>query len=142
MQDRSAVPGGHRSADHRMLLAHVGSRLYRKRSGIHIYRPWQKQKAKRYIPLTLEAVRILEAQKPISRSNYVFVRFGERVDRELWYVAPISRHTISQQFSQRRDEMGLPWDAVLHSTRHTALTDLALPAQMRLQYKRWLVMRR
>jgi integrase len=24
----------------------------------------------------------------------------------------------------RRDEMGLPWDAALHSTRHTALTEL------------------
>lgn len=35
-----------------------------------------------------------------------------------------SRHTLSQQFTKRREAMGLPWDAVLHSTRHTALTDL------------------
>src|SRR5579864_5322413 len=34
------------------------------------------------------------------------------------------RVTLSQQFTKRREEMGLPWDAVLHSTRHTALTDL------------------
>ena len=31
---------------------------------------------------------------------------------------------MSEQFSNRRDQLGLPWDAVLHSTRHTALTDL------------------
>lgn len=31
---------------------------------------------------------------------------------------------MSSQFSDRRDEMELPWDAVLYSTRHTALTDL------------------
>src|SRR4029077_13692611 len=58
------------------------------------------------------------------KSNYVFVRFGERVRKSLWYTEPVSRHTISEQFSGRRDEMGLPWDAVLHCTRHTALTDL------------------
>jgi integrase len=66
----------------------------------------------------------LEQQKRVSQSNYVFVRFGERVNKDLWYTAPVSRHTVSSQFSDRRDEMGLPWDAVLHSTRHTALTDL------------------
>src|SRR6266567_871756 len=54
----------------------------------------------------------------------VFVPLGERVNKDLWYTAPVSRHTVSSQFSDRRDEMGLPWDAVLHSTRHTALTDL------------------
>ena len=52
------------------------------------------------------------------------MRFGPRVKKNLWYTEPVSRHTVSKQFSQRRDEMGLPWDAVLHSTRHTALTDL------------------
>ena len=52
------------------------------------------------------------------------MRFGDRVKKESWYTEPISRHTVSSQFSGRRDEMGLPWDAVLHSTRRTALTDL------------------
>ena len=33
-------------------------------------------------------------------------------------------HHTHRQFSGRRDAMGLPSDAVLHSTRHTALTDL------------------
>jgi integrase len=46
------------------------------------------------------------------------------VRKDLWYTAPVSRHTVSSQFRDRRDELGLPWDAVLHSTRHTALTDL------------------
>jgi integrase len=82
------------------------------------------KRAKRCIPLTDEARDILERQKTISRSNYVFVRFGPKVKKDLWYVKPVSRHTISSQFSERRDEMSLPWDAVLHSTRHTALTDL------------------
>jgi len=84
----------------------------------------KSKNARRYLPLTAEAAAILENQKKISRSQYVFVRFGGRVDKDLWYTAPLSRHTLSQQFTKRREEMGLPWDAVLHSTRHTALTDL------------------
>jgi len=79
--------------------------------------------ARRYIGLTADARAILERQKTLSRSQYVFVRFGERVDKSLWYTAPLSRHTLSEQFTKRKREMGLPWDAVLHSTRHTALTD-------------------
>ncbi len=63
-------------------------------------------------------------QKLISRSNYVFVRYGPGVKKAWQYTEPVSRHTVSKQFSKRRDDMGLPWDAVLHSTRHTALTDL------------------
>jgi len=84
----------------------------------------ETKKAKRYIPLTTEARSLLERQKSISRSNFVFVRFGARVKKELLYTEPVSRHTISSQFSEKRDRMKLPWDAVLHSTRHTALTDL------------------
>ena len=83
------------------------------------------ENAERHIPLTPEARTIVEKQRTISRSNYVFVRFGNRVDKSLWYVAPLSRHTLSHQFMFRKREMGLPDDAVLHSTRHTCLTDLA-----------------
>ena len=90
---------------------------------IYVARGKSKQ-ATRYIPLTIEARAILERQKTISRSQYVFVRFGGRVDEDLWYTAPLSRHTLCHQFTERRRDMGLPWDAVLHSTRHTALTDL------------------
>jgi len=82
------------------------------------------KRATRYVPLTKEAQVILKGQRAISRSTYVFVRYGERVKKELWYKAPVSRHTVSEQFSNRRDQLGLPCDAVLHSTRHTALTDL------------------
>lgn len=82
---------------------------------------------------------ILEQQKRVSQSNYVFVRFGERVNKDLWYTAPVSRHTVSSQFSDRRDEMGLPWDAVLHSTRLTALTDLGAAGAnaFTIQGSRW-----
>jgi len=82
------------------------------------------KRATRYVPLTKSAQAILKNQRAISRSNFVFVRYGERVKKERWYKAPVSRHTVSEQFSNRRDQLGLPWDAVLHSTRHTALTDL------------------
>jgi integrase len=81
------------------------------------------ESARRYIGLTVDARAILERQKTLSRSQYVFVRFGDRVDEALWYTAPLSRHTLSEQFTKRKREMGMPWDAVLHSTRHTALTD-------------------
>lgn len=85
----------------------------------------KSKKSERYIPLTRTAREIIDRQRQLSRSQFVFVRHGERVDKHLWYVAPLSRHTVSEQFSRRRDEMGLPKDAVLHSTRHTAGTDLA-----------------
>lgn len=32
---------------------------------------------------------------------------------------PLSRHTISAQARKVRDKLGLPWDCVLHSCRHT-----------------------
>jgi integrase len=83
----------------------------------------KSKRARRYIGLTTDARAILEQQKTCLRSQYVFVRFGERVDKSLWYTAPLSRHTLSEQFTKRKRGMGLPWDAVLHSTRHTALTD-------------------
>ena len=83
----------------------------------------KSKRARRYIGLTSAAKAILERQRTISRSQYVFVRYGDRVDRSLWYTVPLSRHTLSQQFTKRSREMDLPWDAVLHSTRHTALTD-------------------
>ena len=84
----------------------------------------KSKRARRNVPLTKEARAIVENQRRISRSNFVFVRFGVRVKKSLQFAEPVSRHTVSRQFSKRRDEMGLPWDAVLHSTRHTALTDL------------------
>jgi integrase len=84
----------------------------------------KSKRSKRHIPLTEEARAILLRQKLISQSNYVFVRSGSRVKKAQRYTEPVSRHTVSKQFSRRRDDMRLPWDAVLHSTRHTALTDL------------------
>jgi integrase len=94
----------------------------RDRMFIYVLRGKSK-KAKRYILLTPDARAIIEKQRTISRSNYVFIRVGAKVDKELWYTAPLSRHTVSHQFMHRRKAMGLPDDAVLHSTRHTFLTD-------------------
>src|SRR5215471_17333148 len=74
-------------------------------------------------PCAVSLRAILKRHKTFSRSQYFFVRFGERVDKALWYTAPLSRHTLSEQFKKRKRQTGLPWDAVLHSTRHTALTD-------------------
>jgi integrase len=61
------------------------------------------KRATRYVPLTKTAQAILKNQRAISRSNFVFVRQGERVKKELWFKAPVSRHTVSEQFSNRRD---------------------------------------
>ena len=83
----------------------------------------QNRRAQRYIGLAADAPAILARQKSLPRPQYVFVRSGDRVDKSLWYRAPLSRHTLSEQFTKRSRLMGRPWDAVLHSTRHTALTD-------------------
>lgn len=72
--------------------------------------------AKRYIPLTERARRVLLAQKEISRSQFVWV--GEDRHRKA------SRHWAAEQFRNIRIKLGLPWDCVLHSTRHTFCTRL------------------
>jgi integrase len=76
----------------------------------------KSRNAKRHMPLTQECRTILEFQKGVSRSEYVFVREDG--------VQPVSRHTVSHQFTSAKKKLGLPWDAVLHSTRHTYLTNL------------------
>jgi len=57
------------------------------------------KRATRYVPLMQEAREILLNQKMVSRSNYVFVRQRNRVKRELWYKAPVSRHTAGRKLS-------------------------------------------
>ncbi|MGI9103694.1 MAG: tyrosine-type recombinase/integrase [Terriglobales bacterium] len=39
---------------------------------------------------------------------------------------PISRYTLIQQQEKMRKLLNLPWDACVHSARHTALTNLGL----------------
>jgi hypothetical protein len=60
----------------------------------------------------------------LDRMDRISSSFDSRVRKELWYTEPVSRHTIASQLGERRDQMKLPWDDVLHSTRHTALADL------------------
>lgn len=74
-----------------------------------------KSKKPRYISLTERAQKVLLEQRGISRSEYVFT------GRD--HIRKASKGTIGNQFRQCRDELGWPWDAVLHSTRHTALTN-------------------
>jgi integrase len=75
----------------------------------------RKSKKKRFIPLTERAHMAVLEQKKHSRSDYIFV--GEDG------ISPASRYTVSEQFRECKKKLGWPWDAVLHSTRHTALTE-------------------
>jgi integrase len=43
-------------------------------------------------------------------------------------VSPISAYTVIQQQERMRERLNLPWDACVHSARHTALTNLGLTA--------------
>ena len=72
--------------------------------------------AKRYVPLTERAHSILKKLKEKAKSSpYVFVnKDGEK----------LSRHWVSEQFRTLRNEMKLPDDCVVHSTRHTFCTRL------------------
>lgn len=72
--------------------------------------------AKRYVPLTQRAWDVLHEQKAVSKSQFVWVR----KDRN----QPMSRNYATHRFTRLRDALGLPWDCVLHSTRHTFCTKL------------------
>ncbi len=71
--------------------------------------------AKRHIPLTERAFGILQSAKETSKSTFVFpAQNGGR----------LSRHWVSEQFRNLRNDMKLPDDCVVHSTRHTFCTRL------------------
>lgn len=72
--------------------------------------------AKRTVSLTDTASSILSRQKLVSNSDYVFVREDK--------VTPLSRYTLAQQHSTLRKNLNLPKDFVLHSLRHTLLSQL------------------
>lgn len=86
-----------------------------KRGYIYIDRGKSKN-AKRYIPMSASCKSVLESLRGQSKSEFVFTR----TDR----IRPMSRHTVSEQFRKIKHTLNLPWDAVLHSTRHTMLTNL------------------
>ena len=89
----------------------------RRKGYINVQRGKSKY-AERRIPLTEVAIGVLIQQKALSHSEFVFTRDDGKT--------PLSRHTVSHQFRRLRDLLKLPWDAVLHSSRHTMLTELGM----------------
>jgi integrase len=73
---------------------------------------------KRSLPVTVRVKQILTEWMARSKSELVFTREDD--------VSPISRYTLVQQQERMRDLLNLPWDACVHSARHTALTNLGL----------------
>src|ERR1700758_3373452 len=73
---------------------------------------------KRGLPITARAKDILTAWMAKSKSDLAFTR----EDR----ISPISAFTLIQQQERMRNLLNLPWDACVHSARHTALTTLGL----------------
>ena len=73
---------------------------------------------KRSLPITPRAKEILTAWMEKSKSDRVFTREGS--------ISPVSAFTLIQQQERMRSVLNLPWDACVHSARHTALTNLGL----------------
>ncbi len=73
---------------------------------------------KRSLPITRRAKDILTAWMAKSKSDLVFTREDG--------VSPVSAFTLIQQQERMRNLLNLPWDACVHSARHTALTNLGL----------------
>jgi integrase len=73
---------------------------------------------KRSLPITARAKEILTAWMAKSKSDFVFTREDG--------ISPISAFTLIQQQERMRKMLNLPWDACVHSARHTALTNLGL----------------
>jgi integrase len=73
---------------------------------------------KRSLPITSRAKEILTTWMGKSKCDLVFTREDG--------VSPVSAFTLIQQQERMRELLDLPWDACVHSARHTALTNLGL----------------
>ena len=73
---------------------------------------------KRGLPITARAKKILTEWMAKSKSDLVFTREDG--------ITPVSAFTLIQQQERMRNLLNLPWDACVHSARHTALTNLGL----------------
>jgi hypothetical protein len=73
---------------------------------------------KRSLPVSARAKQILKAWMGKSKNDRVFTREDG--------VSPVSAYTLIQQQERMRQLLNLPWDACVHSARHTALTNLGL----------------
>ena len=78
----------------------------------------KSENAKRNFPITAIMRKVLVRQKKISRSEFVFVR----KDRQ----TPLSKWTLDKQQAKLRKRLNLPWDATIHSFRHSVATRLGL----------------
>ncbi len=83
---------------------------------------------KRSLPITTRGRRILATWMARSKSDLVFTRED--------CVSPISAYTLIQQQERMRKLLDLPWDACVHSARHTALTNLGLTGVDRFTLQR------
>jgi integrase len=89
--------------------------------GHHGYLQIRKGKTefrKRSLPITARVKDILTTWMAKSKSDLVFTREDG--------TSPISAFTLIQQQKRMRKMLKLPWDACVHSARHTALTNLGL----------------
>ena len=73
---------------------------------------------KRSLPVTARAKQILKTWMTKSKCDRVFTREDG--------MSPVSAFTLIQQQERMRQLLNLPWDACVHSARHTALTNLGL----------------
>jgi site-specific recombinase XerD len=73
---------------------------------------------KRSLPITARVRDILTEWMAKSKSDLAFTREDG--------LTPVSAYTLIQQQERMRSLLNLPWDACVHSARHTALTNLGL----------------
>ena len=78
----------------------------------------KSENAKRTFPITAVMREVLVGQKKISRSEFVFVRKDRKT--------PVSKWTLDKQQARLRKALNLPWDATIHSFRHSVATRLGL----------------
>jgi integrase len=86
--------------------------------GYFAIREGKTEQRKRNLPITPRARDILGMWMAKSKCDLVFTRDDG--------VTPVSAWTVIQQQESMRGLLNLPWDAVVHSGRHTALTNLGL----------------
>jgi integrase len=78
----------------------------------------KSENAKRDFPITATMREVLLQQKKVSQSEFVFVRQDRKT--------PVSKWTLDKQQARLRKKFNLPWDATIHSFRHSVATRLGL----------------
>jgi integrase len=86
--------------------------------GYLVIRQGKSEYRKRNLFITARAKQILKSWMAKSCCQLVFTREDG--------LTPISPYTLDLQQKRMRKKLNLPWDAVVHSARHTALTNFGL----------------